>query len=278
MSAYDYSDRAKPASAHTKAVNAQLAHELGLEGDAPAWRELELAREGLVRAAEDLVIRDGDGHVIWDLDAFRFLQSPVPDERVNPSLWMSGRANLIAGLFEVVPEKIYQVRGFDLANLTLVRSQTGWIVLDCTTNVETARAAMAFASETLGEDIPARVRAVIISHSHLDHYGGLRGVTDPARLGTEVPVYVPAGYDVEVVREHVYAGAAMSRRKKFQVGSRGEHSGPLDIVSTGIGLTHPTGHASFARPTVYIERDCTLTIDGLDVAFMLTPTILFLVQ
>ena len=84
MSAYDYSDRAKPASAHTKAVNAQLAHELGLEGDAPAWRELELAREGLVRAAEDLVIRDGDGHVIWDLDAFRFLQSPVPDERVNP--------------------------------------------------------------------------------------------------------------------------------------------------------------------------------------------------
>ena len=106
MSAYDYSDRAKPASAHTKAVNAQLAHELGLEGDAPAWRELELAREGLVRAAEDLVIRDGDGHVIWDLDAFRFLQSPVPDERVNPSLWMSGRANLIAGLFEVVPEKI----------------------------------------------------------------------------------------------------------------------------------------------------------------------------
>ena len=177
MSAYDYSDRAKPASAHTKAVNAQLAHELGLEGDAPAWRELELAREGLVRAAEDLVIRDGDGHVIWDLDAFRFLQSPVPDERVNPSLWMNGRANLIAGLFEVVPEKIYQVRGFDLANLTLVRSQTGWIVLDCTTNVETARAAMAFASETLGEDIPARVRAVIISHSHLDHYGGLRGVT-----------------------------------------------------------------------------------------------------
>ena len=271
MSAYDYSDRAKPASAHTKAVNAQLAHELGLEGDAPAWRELELAREGLVRAAEDLVIRDGDGHVIWDLDAFRFLQSPVPDERVNPSLWMSGRANLIAGLFEVVPEKIYQVRGFDLANLTLVRSQTGWIVLDCTTNVETARAAMAFASETLGEDIPARVRAVIISHSHLDHYGGLRGVTEPARLGTEVPVYVPAGYDVEVVREHVYAGAAMSRRKKFQVGSRGEHSGPLDIVSTGIGLTHPTGHASFARSTVYIERDCTLTIDGLDVAFMLTP-------
>lgn len=271
MSAYDYSDRAKPASAHTKAVNAQLAHELGLEGDAPAWRELELAREGLVRAAEDLVIRDGDGHVIWDLDAFRFLQSPVPDERVNPSLWMNGRANLIAGLFEVVPEKIYQVRGFDLANLTLVRSQTGWIVLDCTTNVETARAAMAFASETLGEDIPARVRAVIISHSHLDHYGGLRGVTDPARLGTEVPVYVPAGYDVEVVREHVYAGAAMSRRKKFQVGSRGEHSGPLDIVSTGIGLTHPTGHASFARSTVYIERDCTLTIDGLDVAFMRTP-------
>lgn len=90
MSAYDYSDRAKPASAHTKAVNAQLAHELGLEGDAPAWRELELAREGLVRAAEDLVIRDGDGHVIWDLDAFRFLRSPVPDERVNPSLWMSG--------------------------------------------------------------------------------------------------------------------------------------------------------------------------------------------
>ena len=271
MSTYDYSDRAKPASAHTKAVNAQLAHELGLEGGAPAWRELELAREGLVRAAEDLVIRDGDGHVIWDLDAFRFLQSPVPDERVNPSLWMSGRANLIAGLFEVVPEKIYQVRGFDLANLTLVRSQTGWIVLDCTTNVETARAAMAFASETLGEDIPARVRAVIISHSHLDHYGGLRGVTDPARLGTEVPIYVPAGYDVEVVREHVYAGAAMSRRKKFQVGSRGEHSGPLDIVSTGIGLTHPTGHASFARSTVYIERNCTLTIDGLDVAFMLTP-------
>ena len=271
MSSYVYTDQAKPATEQTLNANRLSAERLGLDPEAPENGELRLAAARMIRGAGEVVIRDEAGSVVWDLKAFRFLQDPRPDARVNPSLWLNGRANLLSGLFEVVPNSIYQVRGFDLANLTLVRSATGWIVLDCTTNVETARAAMAFASETLGEDIPARVRAVIISHSHLDHYGGLRGVTDPARLGTEVPIYVPAGYDVEVVREHVFAGAAMSRRKKFQVGSRGPHSGERDIVSTGIGLTHPTGHASFARSTVYVDQDCALEIDGLTVEFMLTP-------
>ena len=271
MGGYIYTDRPKPATEQTRAANRRLAEELGLDPEAPEGLELLLAAAHQIRSAEDVVVRDAEGNVVWDLGRFSFLKEAGPDDRVNPSLWLNGRANLLSGLFEVVPGKIYQVRGFDLANLTLVRSATGWIVLDCMTNVETARAAMAFAEETLGEEISARVRAVIISHSHLDHYGGVCGVTDPARLGTEVPVYVPAGYDTEVVREHVYAGHAMARRKKYQVGSHGPNSGERDLVSTGIGLTQPTGHASFVRPTVYIDHDCALELDGLTVEFMLTP-------
>lgn len=271
MGEYIYTDRPKPATDQTRAANRRLAEELGLDPEAPEGRELLLAASHQIRSGEDVVIRDGKGSTVWDLGRFSFLKERKPDPRVNPSLWLNGRANLLSGLFEVVPGGIYQVRGFDLANLTLVRSATGWIVLDCMTNVETARAAMSFAEETLEEAISARVRAVIISHSHLDHYGGVCGVTDPARLGTEVPVYVPSGYDVEVVREHVFAGKAMARRKKYQVGSRGPGSGERDLVSTGIGLTQPTGHASFVRPTAYIDHNCTLEIDGLTVEFMLTP-------
>ena len=157
MSGYLYTDQPKPASAHTREANRALAERLGLDPEAPENQELELelAASHLIRGAGEVVIRDDAGSVIWDLGAFRFLKEPRPDDRVTPSLWLNGRANLLSGICEV--------RGFDLANLTLVRSVTGWIVLDCTTNVETARAAMAFASETLGEDIPSRVRAIIIA-------------------------------------------------------------------------------------------------------------------
>ena len=271
MSRYTYSRTPKPATDFTRKVQCKTAIGAGLRPECPENRELELASAHLIRKAEHLQIKDDSGRVIWDLDAFSFLDNAAPSPEVHPSLWLNGRANRIAGLFEVVPEKIYQVRGFDLANLTLVRSQTGWIVMDCMTNVETARAAMDFASDTLGEDISARVRAVVISHSHLDHYGGLRGVADPQKLGTEIPIIVPAGYNLEVVREHVFAGKAMSRRKKYQVGARDAHSGPQDIVSTGIGLTHPTGHASFIRPTISVDKDGPMVVDGLTLDFMLTP-------
>ena len=234
-------------------------------------RELELARKGLVESAGELVIKDAEGNTVWDLSRFRFLKEEECPDEINPLLWLNGRANLEAGLFEVVPGKIYQVRGFDLANLSLVRSRTGWIVFDCMTNVETASAALSFASRALGEEIAEKVRAVVVSHSHLDHYGGIRAVIGAENEGKNVPVYVPDHFSEETVREHVFAGAAMARRKVYQVGDHGNRSGAQDLVSTGIGLTQPRGQASFAEPDVVIRKDCGLEIDGLSVEFMLTP-------
>jgi len=187
---------------------------------------------------------------------------------------MNGKSNYCAGVFEVVKGAIYQVRGFDIANLTIIRSNTGWIVQDVMSTVETSRAALELLEEALEEDVIGKIRAIIISHSHGDHFGGVRGVVAPEQVGKaeegKIPIYVPAGFDIECVKENVFAGPAMGRRANYQFGAD-ITPGPKGLVSTGLGLASVKGNMSFINPTDYIDENKTVVIDGITVEFQLTP-------
>lgn len=210
--------------------------------------------------------------MVWNLEAYDFLKQQTVADTVHPSLWLNGKANIEAGVFEVLPGKIYQVRGIDVANLTFVRSKTGWIVIDVTTNTEAASYGLRITEEVLEENIRDNIKAVIISHSHADHFGGIKGIVSEEQVGKapgQVRIYVPAGFDEETVKENVYAGTAMFHRSKYQFGGD-LLAGPKGRVSTGLGLGTSSGTLSYIRPTDFIAEDTTLTIDGLEVEFQLT--------
>lgn len=210
----------KEASAFTKKSNRAFAEKFGIDLEDAYNSEWELARSGLIKSCENIQITDENGNVTWDLRPYEFLKAKAVADSVHPSLWLNGKCNIEAGVFEVLPEKIYQVRGFDVANLTLVRSKTGWIAIDVTTTVEAARVGLKATEEALGENIRDHIRAVIISHSHADHYGGLKGVVDEERVKNgQVRIYVPAVFDEETVKENVFAGTAMMHRGKYQFGA-----------------------------------------------------------
>jgi alkyl sulfatase BDS1-like metallo-beta-lactamase superfamily hydrolase len=232
-------------------------------------RDLAEARRGFLAAPEYRQIMAEAGHVAWDFDAYDFLRSGELFDSIHPSLQRQASLNNEYGLFEVVPEHIYQVRGFDLANLSLIRSDTGWIVFDPLTCKETAAAALALANEHLG----ARpVVAVVYSHSHGDHFGGVRGVVDEAdvRAG-RVPIIAPAGFMDHAVAENVYAGNAMNRRMFYQYGSLLDRS-PYGHVDQAIGKGVATGTSGLIAPTVLVTGDLEeLTIDGVRMVFQNTP-------
>lgn len=215
-----------------------------------------------------------DGNAVWDLSEFSFFEKKEVPATVNPSLWLNGKSNYQAGVFSVVGNDIIQVRGFDIANITFVRSRTGWIVVDTMTTVEMSGKALEQAEKALGEKIRGNIRAIIISHSHSDHYGGLRGIIDERDVGKaeegKVPIYVPAGFDDAVVKETVFAGIAMSRRSQYQFGAKLK-SDPKGVVSAGIGLATSKGTISYIAPTDFIDHDQTMVIDGLKIDFQLTP-------
>jgi len=187
----------------TARANAAVREALPFEDDA----DFAAARRGFVAAREDPVIRDARGREVWNLAGFAFVESEAPAS-VNPSLWRQAKLNGMAGLYEVT-DGVWQVRGYDLANVTFVAGDTGWIVIDPGTTVETGRAALELANEHLG----ARpVTGLVYTHSHIDHFGGARGVlSEPG----DVPVIAPEGFVVEAVSENVLAGTAMSRRASY---------------------------------------------------------------
>ena len=158
MSEYSYNADAKEATAFTKQHNAAFAQQFAIDLEDAYNSEVALARRGCLK------------------------QQTVADT-VHPSLWLNGKANIEAGVFEVLAGKIYQVRGIDVANLTFVRSKTGWIVIDVTTNTEAAAYGLRITEEVLGENIHDHIRAVIISHSHADHFGGIKGIVSPQQVG-----------------------------------------------------------------------------------------------
>jgi alkyl sulfatase BDS1-like metallo-beta-lactamase superfamily hydrolase len=180
------------------------------------WADREdedFANRGFVAASDQQQIRAADGRVIWDFTAYNFLQGDVP-ESVNPSLWRHARLLARAGLFRVT-DRVYQVRGFDVSNMTIVVGDAGLIIIDPLSSSETAAAALALARRTLGN---APVVAVIYTHSHLDHFGGVRGVV-PADQVANVQVIAPEGFMEHAVTENVIAGNAMGRRAMYQFGS-----------------------------------------------------------
>lgn len=266
----------KAATSYTTEINSAFYSLLDFEDNS----EYENAVKGLIAAPEVLELTDSEGNVIWSQKAYSFLDDyeEAPDT-VNPSLWENTKNNHVYGLFEVV-DGIYQVRGYDMANLTLIEGETGWIIFDTLMSEECTQAAMQLVNENLGE---RPVKAVIISHSHVDHFGGITGLMsseDAAdsslsiedQLSSEkIPIIVPEGFTEHAVSENVYAGKAMGRRANYQYGVLLEE-GVTGSLSIGIGLGQSTGTISFITPTYEITQTGeTLVIDGIDLEFQLTP-------
>lgn len=253
------------ASAHTARANAAVAAALPL-GD---QQDFEQARRGLIAQSESLrVVRADDGREVWNQDQYGFLGGDAPAS-ANPSLWRQEQLNAIHGLFEVT-DGIYQIRGYDLANMTLIRGDTGWIVVDPLTTEQTAAAAWQFAMQHLE---PGPIRAVLYTHSHVDHFGGVTGLLSREQIDAGgVRVVAPAGFTHEATSENVLAGVAMQRRASYQYGRRLPR-GPRGHIGLGLGKAVPfAGDIGFVEPTDIIEQTGqTLTLDGVDFEFQNAP-------
>jgi len=231
-------------------------------------RDFDDATRGFIARMEPAVVRASDGRVVWDNDSYAFLDGEEPPSTVHPSLWRQSTLNAIQGLFLVVPG-IFQVRGLDLSNVTFIEGDTGVIVIDPLTTTETAAAACALYRAHRG-DRP--VRAVIYTHSHVDHFGGVLGVTSQEEVDAgEVAIIAPEGFLDHAVAENVYAGTAMARRAGYMYGAALER-GIAGQVGAGLGQAVSTGTPGLIAPTIEISRTGqTLTIDGVELEFQLAP-------
>lgn len=230
-------------------------------------QDFDDAHRGLIATLDPCVIRAADGRVVWDNDSYSFLAGEAPDS-VNPSLWRQSSLVAIQGLFEVV-EGIYQVRGFDLSNVTFVEGDTGVVVIDPLISAETAAAALALYREHRG-DRP--VTGVIYTHSHADHFGGVKGVTTQEDVDAgRVPVLAPEGLVHHAVAENIYAGTAMSRRAGYMYGAALAR-GPRGQVGAGLGQTTSTGTITLIAPTIDITTTGQVeVVDGLTIEFQMAP-------
>ena len=241
-------------------------------------REFANAERGWLDNAEGRIIDGDDNSSAWDLQSYGDLNRDAPDT-VNPSLWRNTQLNAKAGLFEVC-DGIYQVRGFDMANTTFIRTDHGWIVFDVLMCKENMKAAKELMENRFG---PLDIKAVLYSHSHVDHFGGVEGVITREQVADaklslkkqlasgKTLVLAPAGFLKHAISENVYAGIAMARRAQFQYGTVLD-KGEKGALSVGIGMGQSTGTVGLIAPTYEIGEDVPkLTIDGLEIEFQLTP-------
>ena len=241
-------------------------------------REFANAERGWLDNAEGRIIDGDDNRSAWDLQSYGDLNRDAPDT-VNPSLWRNTQLNAKAGLFEVC-DGIYQVRGFDMANTTFIRTDHGWIVFDVLMCKENMKAAKELMENRFG---PLDIKAVLYSHSHVDHFGGVEGVITREQVADaklslkkqlasgKTLVLAPTGFLKHAISENVYAGIAMARRAQFQYGTVLD-KGEKGAVSVGIGMGQSTGTVALIAPTYEIGEDVPkLTIDGLEIEFQLTP-------
>jgi len=232
-------------------------------------RDFDEAKKGFIAAPDYTQIMADAGHVAWDMGSYEFLLTDKEYDTIHPSLQRQAVLNMAYGLYEVLPDKIYQVRGYDLANITFIKGKTGWLIFDPLTAKETAAAALKFINEQLG----ARpVTAVIYSHSHADHFGGVRGVVDEVDVASgKVPVLAPLGFMDHAVSENVYAGNAMTRRLFYQYGVLLPRS-PFGHVDQSIGKNTAAGNLGLIPPNTIVEGSIEeMTVDGVKMIFQNTP-------
>lgn len=260
----------------TKANNSQWFNRLNFSDNS----EQQNAIRGIIESSDSKVIKDENGGIIWSVAKYNYMHDvkEIPST-VNPSLWQNTLNNSYAGLFKVC-DGIYQVRGFDMANMTFIKSDNGWVIFDVMMCRETAEEAVRLMKKHFGE---LNIKAVLYSHSHVDHYGGIEGViqknqaADPNLTLAEqlasgkIAIIAPQGFLEHAVSENVYAGVAMSRRAQYQYGT-GLDAGEKGAMSIGIGLGQANGGTiGLLAPTYVVKQNETLVIDGLEIQIQLTP-------
>jgi alkyl sulfatase BDS1-like metallo-beta-lactamase superfamily hydrolase len=231
-------------------------------------RDFDEYKKGFIAAPDFWIIKGETGNVVWDMERYKFFLEGKDFPSVHPSLQRQSTLNMNYGLYEVMPG-VYQVRGFDLANISFIKGKTGWIIFDPLTSEETARAALEFVDDKLGK-LP--VKAVVYSHSHGDHWGGVRGVVKEAdvRAG-KVQIIAPRDFMAHAISENVYAGNAMNRRLFYQYGILLPAS-PFGHAGQGLAQNVSIGNVTLIAPTHVIEKDIEeLTIDGVKMIFQNTP-------
>lgn len=265
----------KPATTITKQINEDVYQVLDFDDT----QEEEFAKKGFITAPDSLQITDDDGNVVWNMDNYDFVRDADSPDSANPSLWRNTKSNTNYGLFQV-SDDIYQVRGYDLSNMTFVRTDNGWIIMDCLASSDTAKAALELFKSEMGD---IHIVAVIISHAHIDHYGGIQGVLTQDELADsslsldeqiasgKTAIIVPDGFENAVMSENVFVGTAMKRRSLYQYGSVIQ-PGEQGRLSVGIGLAVSQGEVGYLSPTFNVTEEVfETTIDGVKVIFQLTP-------
>ncbi len=255
---------AKNASTATRQANEAVLRTLP-EDDGT---DFTLANKGFIGTIKNATICNAKGHAVWDMQKFEFC-SPGSDcpATVNPSLWRQAQLNSIHGLFKVC-ERIYQVRNFDLSNITFIEGDTGYLIIDPLISAEPAAAALALMREHRGNK---PVVGVIYTHSHVDHYGGIRGVLSEDDIQAGLSIIAPEGFLEAAVSENMLAGNAMGRRATYMYGAL-LPPGPRGHVDAGLGKTVSLGKTSLVPPTISIcETGEKLNIDGIDIEFQVTP-------
>ncbi|MDX1383276.1 MAG: alkyl sulfatase dimerization domain-containing protein, partial [Thermoanaerobaculia bacterium] len=256
----------KPATPRTRERNEEVLSDSRL--DWSDGRDWDFARRGFVARLQEPVIRNAAGRVVWDMTSYGFLDQEASPPSVNPSLWRQARLNMEHGLYRI-HDRIYQVRGHDLSVVSFVVGDSGYIVIDPLISAETARASLELVLEHVGRQ---PVVAVIYTHNHVDHYGGVEGVVSREAVAAgEVPVLAPEGFVAATIAENVLAGNAMLRRASYMYGNLLPRDA-LGQVDAGLGKTTSRGSVGLIEPTDSIcstgERR---TIDGVEIEFQVTP-------
>ena len=256
----------KDATSFTEHANVAFCEAAGLEWE--SGEDVEFASRGFIARLTDPVIRAADGRVVWDLEQYRFLEPETAPPTAHPALWRHARLNMLHGLFKVT-DRIYQVRGHDLSVVSFIEGDSGYIVIDPLISTETARASLELVCEHVGE---RPVVAVIHTHNHIDHWGGVKGVAslDDVAAG-RVRIIVPEGFLEAAARENVLAGNVMARRAQYMFGLL-LPAGAKAQIDDGLGKTLSKGTVTLIAPTdVISETGTEMTIDGVQIVFHVTP-------